>query len=341
MLPNRLRAEVKGYSVRDFTVPANTRQRYRAPFFPDWWQVRALPTQAISGILKVYPSITQSMSPHRISGTGEAQFPGMPNENEIVLENTSALDVTLSICATLGYPPSVVVNPITTAKPLSADIQSQIKVESAAVVSPFSFAYPHIGRFALVLSGYVEYAAAATQRTISSVTLGGAAGSLLGSRSQTGNVPANYWAYMEARWIDQLANGNLPLVITFSGAPPPVAQANLYVMVLSYTDGIRTGNFGSASIAAAPWTISYNVIGQSDASIIFSMAQTFAASPGGLLTDTASSLIFDPIHVALAPNAVMEGLLYKAGKGSQAFSYALGGASGETLMSVAIEVLPA
>jgi hypothetical protein len=263
----------------------------------------------------------------RLIGTGMRAFPGKNDQRRIMLRNTGLTSAKLEVIASVGYPATQVVDPVTVAKALSAEIQAQTRYEAVPVVTnPIIYIHPHIGKDVIVDIN-VQTCGGAGAPDISVVTVGGITATLLGKtylNVASGGCTGWYIA-------KDLAEGNVQVSITTA---PAVPNGYCYSQAFSFLAGIRTGNITlQQSVLANP--PAFNVIAQEDGSVVLCSGGDYGI--GAILSETSGAPGFDPVHGMM--NNSWVGMWRREGKGTMTFDFLMG-AVPTCFTAGALEILP-
>jgi hypothetical protein len=301
---------IRNYSIQDVTIAGGVTTPVSVGFFPDWWEVRIAPNAPSSGIVKITTTVVAGVAPLQITGTGEVGFPGQPNENSISIQNTGLASVVLSVVASLGYPPTSVVNPVTLAALSGVQILSQTRYMLAGANTnfPLSFAHNHIGRWCLVLFGG-DSTVGAVDFNPTAVSVAGHAGVKL---TDIGRAGGGEGVACSAWWVDVGADAPAAQVTI---SCPVAFSNNTYALCLSFPNGVKSGNVNQKSQVVSPLNLTDT--GQGVTSIIFGMAVTNSAP----LAETTGATVVD-----FPGNLRIPGVWHRDGSGVLTFNWTTGGA---------------
>jgi len=313
----------EGWSSEELIVLAGADLPYETSFYPDWWIVQV--SEPISLPVYVYRNPGALTERMRLIGTGQRAFPGKKGERRIILRNTGLVSAKLQVIASVGYPPTQLVDPVTVASPLTAEIQAQTKYEIYPTPGlNLSFIHPHTGRDVIVGANH-QRVGGALDNDITSITVAGVMATLLGKAHQNGTTSGGATGWWIAR---NIAEGNVQIAIVNVG----YGGDHFYSQAFSYLPGIRTGNITvQGSLLANPPAIV--VIGQELGSVVLCCAGSYSAG-GGVLSEQSGAPAFDPIHIL----GGYVGMWKREGIGSQTFDLLLTVAGTTTI--AALEILP-
>ncbi|GAG06676.1 unnamed protein product, partial [marine sediment metagenome] len=218
-----------------------------------------------------------------ILAQGPVIIPGVSENQELILENREVVAVDLLIVAQRGYPPITVTSPTSIVRPDSVEIQSQtILPHTVSALQYYAFDHLHIGRFALLMFAVMENSAGPQRFDITAVTLGGInALNLTNIERALGNTNINVSSW----WVDVSMNQIANVVCTIN--PNPAHNYNIFGQVMSFQEGIRSGNVTTNSFGGAGG-FTMDVTGDNPGSRVFSLGADWHIGGGPMIETTGA-----------------------------------------------------